>query len=346
MRPITLFLGALWLAIACTASAQTAPGKMTGGIAYSLPEWFKPSLLHFKDDVEEARKQGKHVLVFLHLEECPYCARMLKESFASAEDREFLRTHFDVIGINVRGASEVVWIDGNTYTERSLASHLKSFGTPTLVFLGQDGKPVLQLPGYRDPRALRHAFDYVRTRSYRGGRSFAAWLEARERPVLYQLRDHPLFARAAAPNLKGYRGPIAILFEDRYCADCERFHERTLRHPEVIAEMKKFFFVRFDARSHYRVVDPGGKATSPAQWVRALGLTYRPALVLYDEGREIMRIDGQLYRFHLKERLRYVSGKHYKRFESLSQYNAARRAELLEQGIDIDYGEMKTGSGR
>jgi thioredoxin-related protein len=157
--------------------------------------------------------------------------------------------------------------------------------------------------------------------------------------VLYQLRDHPLFARAAAPNLKGYRGPIAILFEDRYCADCERFHERTLRHPEVIAEMKKFFFVRFDARSHYRVVDPGGKATSPAQWVRALGLTYRPALVLYDEGREIMRIDGQLYRFHLKERLRYVSGKHYKRFESLSQYNAARRTELLKEGIDIDYGE-------
>lgn len=339
MRSIPLLAAALWLAIACTALAQAAPGKLTGGIAYSLPEWFKPSLLHFKDDVEEAGKHGKHVLVFLHLEECPYCARMLKESFASAEDREFLQTHFDVIAINVRGASEAVWVDGKSYTERSLASHLRAFATPTLLFLGQDGKPVLQLPGYRDPRALRHAFDYVRTKSYRGNRSFAAWLETRQRPVLYQLRDHPLFARAAAPNFKGYRGPIAVLFEDRHCADCERFHERTLYHTDVLAEMKKFFFVRFDARSHYRVVDPAGKVTSPAQWVRSLGLSYRPALVLYDEGREILRVDGLLYPFHLKERLRYVSGKHYKDYESLSQYNAARRAELLKQGIDIDYGE-------
>jgi hypothetical protein len=37
--------------------------------------------------------------------------------------------------------------------------------------------------------------------------------------------------------------------------------------------------------------------------------------------------------------LRYVSGGHYKRFASIPQYNAARRAELLKQGIDIDYAE-------
>jgi thioredoxin-related protein len=339
MRSIPLLLGTLWLAIACTASAQTAAGKMTGGIAYSLPEWFKASLLDFREDVKEARSEGRHVVLFLHLEECPYCARMLKESFTGADDREFIRSHFDVVGINVRGASETVWTDGKTHTERSLASHLAAFATPTLLFLGQDGKPVLQLPGYRDPRALRHAFDYVRTKSYLRNRSFAAWVETRQRPVLYELRDHPLFASAAAPNFKGYRGPIAILFEDRYCADCERFHERTLYHPDVIAEMKKFFFVRFNAGAHFQVIDPGGKATTPAQWARSLGLSYRPALVLYDEGREIMRIDGLLYPFHFKERLRFVSGKHYKRYESLSQYSAARRVELLKQGVDIDYGE-------
>ncbi|HEX6296021.1 MAG TPA: hypothetical protein VFZ74_05540, partial [Burkholderiales bacterium] len=63
------------------------------------------------------------------------------------------------------------------------------------------------------------------------------------------------------------------------------------------------------------------------------------ALVLYDEGREIFRFDGHLYHFHFKEALRYVSGGHYKRFPSISQYNAARRAELTRQGVDIDYAE-------
>ena len=52
-----------------------------------------------------------------------------------------------------------------------------------------------------------------------------------------------------------------------------------------------------------------------------------------------MRIDTRLYHYHFKERLRYVSGEYYKRYANLSQYGAARRAELLKQGIDIDYSE-------
>jgi len=34
-----------------------------------------------------------------------------------------------------------------------------------------------------------------------------------------------------------------------------------------------------------------------------------------------------------------VSGAYYKRYAGLSQYNAARRSELLRQGVDIDYAE-------
>jgi thioredoxin-related protein len=336
MRSICLYLAALCLAIASPVAAQTAPGKLTGGIAYSLPAWFKPSLLHVKEDVEEARRQGRHVMLFLHLDECPYCARMLEESFTRGENHDFMREHFDVIALNVRGAMEVAWIDGATYTERSLARRLKVFGTPTIVFLGLDGDMVLQLAGYRDPGALRHALEFVQGRHYRT-QAFAAWLQTRDKPAVYALRDHPQFA--AAKSFKSYRKPLAILFEDRQCAECARFHEKTLNHPDVLAEMKKFRFVRLDADSHERIVTPDGTATTPAQWASALGFTTRPALVLYDEGREIFRFDGQLYHFHFKEALRYVSGGHYKRFRSISQYNAARRAELLRQGIDIDYGE-------
>ena len=61
--------------------------------------------------------------------------------------------------------------------------------------------------------------------------------------------------------------------------------------------------------------------------------------MLYNEGREIVRIDTRLYHYHFKERLRYVSGEYYKRYANLSQYGAARRAELINQGIDIDYSE-------
>jgi len=336
MRLVFLFVAALMLGVAPPALSQAAPGKLTGGVKYSLPPWFKASLLDFKEEAEEARRQGRHVMVFLHLDECPYCERMLRESFARGDTHDFMRKHFDVVAINVRGAMEVSWIDGATYTEQALARKLKVFGTPTLVFLGQEGDMVLKTAGYRDPGALRAALEYVQGRHYRA-QAFPAWLETRDKAAVYELRGHPQFSKRT--DFKDYRKPLAVLFEDRQCAECARFHERTLNHPEVIAEMKKLLVVRLDANSRERVVAPDGSETTPAQWAKALGFANRPAFVVFDEGREVFRFDGRLYHFHFKEALRYVSGGHYKRFASLSQYNAARRAELLKQGIDVDYAE-------
>jgi len=336
MRPLFLVFAALLLGLAAPAAAQSAPGKLKGGVVYALPDWFKPSFFDFREEVDEARKANRHVLLFVHLDECPYCARMLEESFLRGDNRAFMQKHFDVIGVNVRGASEVKWIDGKTYTEQSLARQLKVAGTPTLVFLGAQGEMVLKLVGYRDPRALREALEYVQGSRYRS-EPFSAWLASRKKPAVYALRDHPQFAKVS--DFKGYKKPLAILFEDRACAECARFHDRTLNHPDVVAEMKRFLFVRFDAESSQPVVDLDGRTTTPAQWAKSLDLSYRPALVLYNEGREIVRIDTHLYHFHLKERLRYVSGAYYERYGSYAPYGAARRSELLEQGVTIDYSE-------
>ena len=158
-------LVALLLAAAGPAGAAASPQKPKG-VAYTLPQWFKPSFLDFRQDVAEARKQDKHVMIFLHLDDCPYCARLLEESFVSGDNRDFMEKHFDVIAVNVRGSLEVRWIDGVTYTERALAERLKIRGTPTIVFLDQDAKMVAQVNGYRDPGALRAALDYVQTKSY------------------------------------------------------------------------------------------------------------------------------------------------------------------------------------
>ena len=301
-----------------------------------MPSWFKVSFLNFPDDVEEARRGGKHVLVFLRLEECPYCARMLNENFTSGPTKEFIEKHFDVVAVDIRGGAETVWIDGASYSERALARHLKVFATPTIVLLGMDGKPALQLTGYRDPRALRQALDYVQSKSY-VNQTFTEFLAKQPKPVVYEFRSHPLFTVRA--NFKGYEKPLAILFEDRQCAECTRFHEKTLNHPDVLAEMKPFLFVRFDADSTEPVVDIEGNTTSPAKWVNTLGLTYRPAVVLFNEGREITRIDNRLYHYHFKERLRYVSGGYYELYPTTSAYNAARREELLSKGVSIDYSE-------
>ena len=336
MKSALLFATAALLIVASPVWADTARGKLTGGERYSLPEWFKKSFLVLKEDIEEAKKQGKHLMVFMHLDECPYCAKMLRENFVSGARRDTMQKHFDVIDVNIRGSRELGWIDGNSYSERGLATHLKIIAVPTVVFFDFDGNQVLRLDGYREPRAFGQALDYVHTKRYRH-ESLAAYLERQDTPAIYSLRRHPNFSTLS--NFKSYRKPLAILFEDRQCAECASFHDKVLNHPEVLPEMAKLLFVRLDTDSNMPVVDLVGKTTTAGEWAKTLGLSYRPAVMLFDEGREIARVDGRLYHFHFRERLRYVSGGHYKRFASYSKYSAARREELLEQGATIDYAE-------
>jgi thioredoxin-related protein len=336
MKVLSILFAALLLFVAGPTAADSTPGKMTGGVAYSLPSWFKASFMDLRADVKEARARGRQVMVFLHMEQCPYCARMLQESFAAGDNRAFIEKHFDVIGLDVQWSLDVTWTDGATLTEKALAQRLGAFATPTVVLLDRDGNKVLQLTGYRDAGALRDALEYVANGRFRT-QTFAAYAAARKKPATYTLREHPQFS--AATDLKGYRKPLAILFEDRRCAQCARFHDRTLNRPDVAEEMKKFLFVRLDAESDQPIVDLDGRRTTPARWAKALDLTYRPSIVLFNEGREIFRADGLLYYFHFTEALRYVSGGHYKKFGSISNYRAAYRAELLRKGIDIDVGE-------
>lgn len=171
MKRLTVFFMASLLAYSALAGAATPSGEPRGGVPYTLPQWFKQSFLDFRHDLEEARQRKRHVMVFLHLDGCPYCAKMLAESFAGGDNAAFIQRHFDVVAVNVRGSLDVVWIDGAQLTERTLSQRLRVVATPTLVFLAPDAGQVLQLTGYRDPPALRRALEFVQGRHYRS-RSF------------------------------------------------------------------------------------------------------------------------------------------------------------------------------
>ena len=64
-----------------TVGAADTRGKLTGGVLREPPTWFKESFLEIADDVDDASAAGKHVMLFFELSGCPYCDRMLEESF-------------------------------------------------------------------------------------------------------------------------------------------------------------------------------------------------------------------------------------------------------------------------
>jgi len=336
MKNLMLLLCAALLVIDGTALADTPAGRVTGGRAHVLPDWFKQSFLNFRDDVDEARQAGRHVLVFMDLNDCPYCARTLDENFRQGENMAYIQKHFDVIAVNIRGDAEVTWIDGATYNEQNLALKLKVFGTPSLVFIDPDGKQVLQLNGYRTPPTLRSALEYVHDKAYRD-QSLAAYIEKKQLVPVYSFRDHPRFTKMT--DFTRYREPLAVIFEDKNCADCAGFHEKVLSHPDVLAELKPFRVVRLDAYADTPIIDLSGVRTTPRAWAASLGLTHRPGVVLFNEGKEAGRVEGRFYHFHFKEILRYVSGRYYQRYDLFGAYLNDRQMELQQQGVDIDFGE-------
>lgn len=192
------------------AGADTPRGRLTGGVQYELPGWFKKSFLVMNEDLEEANRQGRHLALFFHLDECPYCARLLDENFRRGDTKDFTEKHFDIIGINIRGGNTVEWFDGHSYSETELARKLKVVATPTMIFLDAKGNIALQLNGYRAPAAVRQALEYVHGKHY-SSQSLADFVEKRSKAAAYRFRQDARFSQMA--DFKGYRKPLAVFFE-------------------------------------------------------------------------------------------------------------------------------------
>ena len=105
---------------------------------------------------------------------------------------------------------------------------------------------------------------------------------------------------------------------------------------EVRELLGQYLLIRLDANSEEPIVDNRGNPTTPRAWSNSLGLTYRPGLVLFDQGNEIARVDGMLRTFHFSQVLRYVAERRFLEYPTFRDYARAHQEQLLEAGVDID----------
>mgnify|MGYP002712999939 FL=1 len=323
------------LFISLQTATATEQGKVTGGVPTVHPDWFKESFLDIAEDAEEAAAAGKHVILFMHLNDCPYCAKMADENFANAPYTPFIRKNFDVIQINIKGDREVAFDANTSVTEKELAKLLKVRYTPTILFLNKENQTVLRLNGYRSVPAFKHALDFVQQKAYLQT-NLSRFIEQQQTTPIYHFRDHPMLQPVSDLQAVADK-PLAVLFEDSSCDACDALHDGHLKNPETLKVLENFTFVRLDANATDPIIDPAGNKTTPQAFAEQLGLTYRPGIVLFDKGREISRIDGLLFTYHFQEVLRYVGERHYVKYpNNFYDYLNVRTAEILKSGRDID----------
>ncbi len=315
-------------------------GTITGGVAHEAPSWFKESFLEIADDVEEATEEGKHVLLFFQLNGCPYCDRMLEESFEAEPLTSFIQEHFDSIAINVRGDREIVFNEEISVTEKELSEMLKVRATPAIVFLDKDNKTVVRVNGYRAPERFRHVLEYVASQSYQNTK-LADYLQAKLERDVYTLKENPLFTELT--DLSSAKGPLMVILEDGSCYDCKEFHEGILAHPLVQKEIAPFTIVRLNADSDQALIGVDGKPTTPRTMAQKHQMFYRPGVLAFNEGELIRRHDSLTFPHHFKESMRFTAGGFYKK-QDYRSYSEQRTEELLSQGITIDLGRPKVSN--
>ncbi len=334
-QPLLRLILLLLIALTALPLAAQQVGKITGGVSYEPPDWFKESFLEIAEDVEEAREAGKHVMLFFHLDGCPYCARTA-EYIDREPIRSLLQQHFDAIAINIKGDREIAMNKDLSATEKQLAEYLKVQYTPTILFLDHNNRTVLRLNGYRSPEVFRVALDYVKDKAYLK-QPFSAYKRARLKGGGYRFIDNPLFEDIR--DFSKLREPVMLIFEDRNCISCDTFHRKLISRPEIIEQMKRYRVVRLDADSSDPVTDFQGRKTSAREWADRLGMSFRPGVVLFDQGKEVARVESLLYPFHFEHVLRYGLDGNHQRYASYLDLMDERTRKLLAEGKTINIGK-------
>lgn len=314
------------------AASVAAPAQ------HEPPAWFKESFLDLREDIAEAGKAGRRLMLYFHQDGCPYCTRLLTENFGQKRIADKTRRHFDVLAINIWGDREVTDTAGRTLTEKAFAKSLGVQFTPTLLLLDEQGAVALRLNGYQPPHQFEAALDFVAARREKREK-FTDYLQAQARePASGRLHEQPWLLPAPL-DLAGLARdkPRLVLFEQKVCAACDEMHGEGFPRPEVAALLKKYHVARVDIAAAAPLTTPGGERTTMRDWARRLEIVYTPSLVFFDAaGREVFRVEGYLRPFHLASSLEYVASGAYLTQPEFQRFIEARAAARRARGERIE----------
>jgi len=168
------------------ASEGLLPKPKVGEDGLYHHKWFHESFLDLKEDLAEAKTNGKRLVVFWEQKGCPYCKMTHEVNLRIPRIVKFITDHFTVLHLNIWGDKEVTDFDGEVTTEKNLAQKWGIRFTPTIQFFPDDPKnlakkrgsevEVMRIPGYFKPFHFYFLFKYVKANAYKTQPNFQRWL--------------------------------------------------------------------------------------------------------------------------------------------------------------------------
>jgi thioredoxin-related protein len=332
-RWIGWMIGWLLLAAATAARAQDASPH-----AIDIPPWFVDTFLDFNEDVAEATREGKRLMVYFGQDGCPYCTLLMKTNFSQRQIVDKTRKHFVAVALNIWGDRETKWTDVGVMSEKALARRLDVQFTPTLLFFDEQGKVAVRLNGYYPPHRFEAVLDYVAAK-LEHKEPLAEYLARHARDAASpKLNDEPYFLRPPYDLARKAGGkPLAVMFETPHCAPCDELHRDVLVRPEVQALLPRFDVAQLAPFARAEITSPAGRRVRADAWANELRVTWTPAIVFFDAtGVEVFRVDAHLRPFHFASALEYVSTGAYREEPSFQRFIQVRADRMRARGERVD----------
>jgi thioredoxin-related protein len=146
-RRFTLAAGASFAAATAVApallwSAAEAATIQPGDDGLYHPDWVRETFKDLREDFEEAKAEGKRLLIMVEQRGCIYCKKMHEEVFTDPRIEKMLREVYFPIQINLHGDLEVIDTDGTVLTEKEATARWRILFTPTLIFMPTELDPM------------------------------------------------------------------------------------------------------------------------------------------------------------------------------------------------------------
>jgi len=185
MRLLTLLL--TFLAFSLPVAAQTVMGD--DGL-HKAP-WMHDTFKDMREDLDDARAEGKRLLVIWEQRGCIYCRKFHEKVAPKQRINAMLSDEFYVVQMNLFGDVEVTDFDGEVLSERDMAMKWGIMFTPTFMFFAPEvdedvtaaEAAVVTMPGAFGYYTTANLFRWVLDEGYLGDENFQKY-HARMLPEL------------------------------------------------------------------------------------------------------------------------------------------------------------------
>ncbi len=129
MHPVRLLFACALLIVGSLILAPAFAVEL-GDDGLHKPTWLRETFKDLREDLAEANREGKRLLLIVEQRGCIYCTKMHEEVFPDPKIDQLIRDNYFVVQLNLFGNVEVTDFDGTVLPEKEMAVRWGVMFTP------------------------------------------------------------------------------------------------------------------------------------------------------------------------------------------------------------------------